>query len=296
MGKVIVTNGGNSKHLAQRIAKRLRAKYSPLTISSFPDRDLYLRFNINLKDKTLILVQSFQPHPDMSLFDVLFAAETAKDLGARRVILVAPYLAYLRQDKRFREGECVSSQVMAKLLNSAVDGIIIVDPHLHRYHSLEEIFNVPARKVTANPLIAEYIKKNYQNEIIIGPDSESYQWAEEIAQHLNVQATVMCKQRFGSRKVKVKMVKPVSLKNKDVIIVDDIVSTGHTVMEAAEQARKKGAKTISLICVHGLFVEGAVDKLAEAGVTKIVSTNTVEHPTNQIDVTYLLAEELSKIL
>lgn len=289
---MIVTSLGNSANLAKKIARKLKAKFSPTTIAAFPDGDLYLRFNTNLKGKKLVIVQSFQPHSDMSLFDIIFAAETAKDLGAKKVILVAPYLAYMRQDKRFNPGECISSKIMAKLLNNSIDKIITIDPHIHRYKSLKDIFTIPAKKLTANSLIADYIRKHFKNEIIIGPDWESYQWAEEIAKQIKVDATVLKKRRYTARKVKVKMIKPVPIKGKNVVIVDDIISTGHTVAEAVKQAKKMGAKNVAAICVHGLFVENAMKKLKKAGVSKIISTNTIEHKTNKIDVSGLLIEGL----
>lgn len=292
--QTIITTCGNSQNLAKTIARKLKAKYSPPTISQFPDGDIYLKFNTDLKNKKLIIVQSFQPHPDMSLFDVIFAAETAKDLGAKKVILVAPYLSFMRQDKRFHPGEAVSAKIMAKLLNNSVDKIITVDPHLHRIPKLRKIFKIKNKALTANPLIADYIKKHFKNEVIIGPDRESYQWAEHIAKKIGVLAAVLRKTRFTSRKVKVKMVKPISIKNKNVVIVDDIISTGHTVVEAARQAKKLGAKTVSAICVHGLFVENAIPKLKKAGVSKIISTNTIEHKTNKIDISPLLVDELRK--
>lgn len=294
MKNTIITTCGNSQKIAESIARKLKAKYSPLNISQFPDGDIYLKFNTDLKNKQLVIVQSFQPHSDMSLFDIIFAAETAKDLGAKKVILVAPYLSYMRQDKRFNPGEAVSSKIMAKLLNNSVDKIITIDPHLHRIPKLSKIFKIKNKTLTANPLIADYIKKHFKNEVVIGPDWESYQWAERIAKKIGVLATVLRKTRFSSRKVKVKMIKPIEIRNKNVVIVDDIISTGHTVAEAAKQAKKKGAKTVSAICVHGLFVENAVNKLKKAGVTKIISTNTIEHKTNKIDVSPLLIEELRK--
>ena len=289
---MIITSLSNSKSIAKSLARKLKCKYSGTTISSFPDGDLYLKFNTNLKKKKLVIVQSFQPHSDMSLFDIVFAAETAKSLGAKKVILVAPYLAYMRQDKRFNSGECISSRVMAKMLNNSIDKLITIDPHIHRYKSLKDIFTISAKKLTANPLIAEYIQKKFKNEVIIGPDWESYQWAESIAKH--VQATVLKKTRFSSRHVEVKMIKPVPIKGKNVIIVDDIISTGHTVAEAAKKARKMGAKSVSAIGVHGLFVENGMEKLKKAGVNKIITTNCIEHKTNKIDVTPLLFNELKR--
>jgi len=290
---MIITSCGNSINIAKKLASKLKAKFSPLTIGAFPDGDLYLKFNTELKGQTLVIVQSFQPHPDQSLFDVIFAAETAKDLGAKKIILVAPYLAYMRQDKRFNPGECISSQVMAKLLNKSVDRLITVDPHLHRYRSMQEIFTIPTVKLTSNPLIGEYIRKHFSKEVIVGPDWESYQWAEDIAKHIRVHATVLKKTRFSSRHVEVKMIHPIEIKGKDVVIVDDIISTGHTIAEAAKSARKLGARNITAIGVHGLLVEDAVEKLKKQNI-RVITTNCIEHPTNKIDITPILVEALNK--
>jgi ribose-phosphate pyrophosphokinase len=291
---MIITSCGNSIPLAKTIAKKLKCKFSPLTIGAFPDGDLYLRFNTPVKGKKVVIVQSFQPHPDMSLFDIVFAAETAKDLGAKKVILVAPYLAYMRQDKRFNAGECVSSKIMAKMLNNSVDKLLTIDPHVHRYKSLKDIFTIPAKYLTSNPLIADYVYKHFKNEVIIGPDSESYQWAEKIAKQIHVHATVLKKERLSSRHVEVKMVKPIEIKGKNVVIVDDIISTGNTMIKAAKAAMKLGARSVSAIGVHGLFVENGYEKMRKAGFKKIVTANTIKHKTNGIDVSSLLVEELKR--
>ena len=285
---MIVTSCGNSVNLAKRLARKLKATYSPLTIKNFPDGELYLRFHIPLKKRTLYIVQSFQPKPDMSLFDILFAAETARDLGAKKIILVAPYLSFMRQDKRFHSGEAINSKIMANLLNNCIDKIITVDPHLHRYNSLKDIFTISTKKLTANSLIAKYIQKKIKNPVIIGPDWESYQWAAAIAKTLKCPVTVLEKKRFSARHVDVKMTTEIDLKGKNVVIVDDIISTGHTIAEAAKKARKLKAKTITAIAVHGLFAEKAIEKIKKAGVTKIITTNTIAHPTNKLDILELL--------
>ncbi|HLD00498.1 MAG TPA: ribose-phosphate diphosphokinase [Candidatus Nanoarchaeia archaeon] len=291
---MIISSCGNSQDLAQSLARKLRAKYSPLTIGSFPDGEIYLKFKTSLKLKKVVLVQSFQPRPDMSLFDIIFAAETARDLGAKKIILVAPYLAYMRQDKRFNSGEAITSKIMAKLLNNSIDKIITIDPHLHRYKRLDNLFKIPAVKLTANNLIADYIKKKIKNPVIVGPDWESYQWAEVIARDIGAEATILSKTRFSSRKVKVKIVNSIPLKNRNVVIVDDIISTGHTIAEAAKKIKLRRANSITAIGVHGLLVEEAVTKLKLAGVDKIVTTNCIKHNTNEIDVNNLLVEELRK--
>lgn len=291
---MIITSCGNSVPIARKLATQLKATFSPLTISSFPDGDLYLKFNTPVKGKKIVIVHSFQPNADKSLFNVIFAAETAKDLGAKKVILVAPYLAYMRQDKRFHPGEAISSRIMAKHLNACVDKIITIDPHLHRYKSLKDIFTISAVKLTANQLIGQYIKKHIQDPVIIGPDWESYQWAEVIAKEVGCEHTVLEKTRFSSRHVQSKMTKPVLLKGKNVIIVDDIISTGHTMIEALRKAKREKAHSVIGIGVHGLFVENGYPKMKKAGFKQILTTNCIEHTTNQIDITSLLVEELKK--
>ncbi len=293
---MIITTCGNSIPIAKALARKLHALYSPVTISQFPDGDIYLKYNTAVKGKKVVIVHSFQPHSNQSLLNLIVAAETARDLGAQKIILVAPYLAYMRQDTRFHPGEAISSRIMAKHLNLCIDKIITIDPHLHRYKSLRDIFTIPAVKLTANTLIADYIKTHVKNEVIIGPDGESFQWADDIARHIHVQATVLKKTRYSSRHVQVKMIKPISLRGKNVVIVDDIISTGHTIAEAAKQARAMGAKSITAIGVHGLLVEKAMAKLRRAGVNKIITTNCIQHPTNRIDITPLLAKELKKEL
>ena len=227
------------------------------------------------------------------MLNILFAAETAKDLGAKKVILAAPYLAFLRQDKMFNPGEAVTSKIMAKLLNHSIDKIITIDPHLHRYKSLNEIFSIPARRLTANGLIAEYIKSNFKHPVIIGPDKESCQWARKIAEEIKAEYTVFEKTRLSSTEVKEKMIKKIIFKDKPAIIVDDMISTGNTIIEAAQKAKSYGAKSITAIAVHGLFVKG-IAKLKKAGINKIVTTNTIENKAGKIDVCGLLVEELEK--
>ena len=291
---MIITNCSNSEKLAKSVARKLKASYSKLTISSFPDGDLYLKFNTSLKGKKLVIVQSFHPDSSRSLIEVIFAAQTAKDLGAKKVILVAPYLAYMRQDKRFNSGEAISSRIMAKLLNSSIDKIITVDPHLHRYRSLKDIFTISTKKLTANGVIARCVHKNFHDAVIIGPDWESYQWAEDIAKKIHVPVTVLRKQRYSSHKVRVKLVDKINLKGKDVVIVDDIISTGHTIAEAAKKAKKLGAKNVYAICVHGLYVDNALRTMISAGVKRVISTNTITHPTNGIDISSEIVAALGK--
>ena len=230
----------------------------------------------------------------MSLFDVIWAAETAKDLGAKKVILVAPYLAYMRQDKRFNDGEAISSKIMAKLLNNSIDKIITIDPHIHRYKSLKDIFTISAKNLSANSAMGHYVKKKIKDPVIIGPDWESYQWAEVVAKIVGSEVSCFEKKRFSSTHVEEKMIKKVTIKNKNVVIVDDIISTGHTIAEAAKKVKKMGAKSVTAIGVHGLFVKNAIERMKKAGVSEVITTNCINHKTNKIDISPLIYEELKK--
>jgi len=292
---MIITTLNNSESLAKAIAKELKVKYTSTTVKTFPDGDLYLKFNDDLKHETLVIVESFQPDSKSALFNTVFAARTAKDIGAKKVILVTPYLAYMRQDIRFNDGECISSKIMAELLNTSVDKIITIDPHIHRYKALSDIFTIPAINLTANDAIADFIKEKYENVAIIGPDWESYQWADKISAAVGVEDTVLEKDRHDFRNVDVEVKKQIAIKGKTVVIVDDIISTGNTMIKASQKAKKMGAKKIIAIGVHGLFVENAITKM-KPYFNEIISCNTIIHKTNKIDMTNILISEIKKDL
>lgn len=290
MAKKIVFGGTNSQDLAKRVARKIKAPYAALIVKHFPDGETYLRLPKDVKGKEVILIESMHPNPDLIMIETIFAARTAKELGAKKVTIVAPYLAYMRQDKRFHPRECKSNSIMAALMTCG-DKIFTIDPHLHRINSLSEIFTIPAKRLSANDAIAKYIKKNIKNEVIVGPDSESYQWARAIADKINVHATVLKKKRYTSRVVRIKVKPGIGFKGKNVVIVDDIISTGHTMIEPIKQIKKMGAKKIYCIGVHGLFVEGALNKLKKLGVT-VLTTNTIVNPVSKIDMSETIVKAL----
>ena len=299
---MIVFPMSNSTELGKSIARKATTKGSPvgkaklgkLNSELFPDGEFHIRFMNEVRGKKVVLVQSLHPNPNDSLLELYFAGKTAMDLGASKVIGVVPYLAYMRQDKRFKSGECVSNHYMAHLLNTGLDKLITVDPHLHRVHDLGELFHIEKRKITANEAIADYISRKFseKNTVIIGPDSESSQWAEMIADEIGFESSIFLKKRFGSRKVKVKVVKELDWHGKNVVIIDDIISSGHTMIEAVKTIRKKKAKSVHCICIHGIFAENAFKKIRIAGAKSIISCNTITHKSNKIDLSELIAKEL----
>lgn len=292
---VIVTSLSNSEKIAKNIAKGIESDYMKTEVSCFPDGDLYLKFKGDVKGKKVIICESFQPNSTQAMMNIVFAAQAAKQQGAKKVVVCAPYLAFMRQDKMFNPGECVSAPIMAKLLNENVDKLLTVDPHLHRILKMKDVFSIPAKNLTANSVIGAFVAKRYKTSLkklmIMGPDWESYQWADEIARIVGVPDTVLHKDRHSARNVDVKLTEEVDLVGKTIVIVDDIISTGNTMIKACIKSKKLGAKKVIAIGVHGLYVENALKKM-EKHFDEIFSVNTINHSTNKIDVSPVFIDEL----
>ena len=284
----------NSEALGKSVAEKLGAEEGLIESKRFPDGEFYLRFRTGVKGKEIVLVQSLYPEPNEAIIELVFAAKTAKELGAKKVTGIVPYLAYMRQDGRFNEGECVSNRLMAWLLNSSLDSIMTVDPHLHRVRHLAELFHIERKRLSANNDIARFIKKNFsrKDSVIVGPDIESSQWAKKIADSMGFESAIFLKKRFSSRKVKIHVTKELEWRKKNVVIVDDIVSSGHTMIEAVKEIRKRKPKSVHCICVHAIFAENAFEKLKKAGAKTISSCNTIEHKSNRIDLSGMIAKEI----
>lgn len=284
----------HGKHLAKKIAKHLKKPYSELYTKKFPDGETYLKFNVNLKNKVVILIQSFYGNVNDCLIETFFAAKTARDLGAKKIILVAPYFPYLRQDKEFRTGECVSIKSVADYIDSCIDEIFIIDPHLHRKNTLNDIFKIKSYKLSANRLIANYIITNLKNPILIGPDFESYKWAKESANFIGSESIILEKRRCSPRKVKISHDENLEIiKNRTVVIVDDIISTGNTLLETIKLLKKYAPKSITCIGVHGIFTENALKKIQKTRV-KVVSCNSIPTKVSKIDLSVMITDELKK--
>ncbi len=284
----------NSAELGKKVARHAKAEVGGLKMDTFPDGELYLRFLDDVAGKEVVLVQSMHPQPNDALLSVIFASRTAKDLGAIKVTAVIPYLGYMRQDNRFHPGECVSNRIMAWVLSQSLDKIITVDPHLHRVKNLQDLFHIGHKKLSANSQIAYYIKKKFpaKDSVIAGPDIESSQWAKAIADSIDFESVVFLKERFGPRHVKINVTKELKWKGKNVIIVDDIISSGHTMIEAVREIRKRKPGAVHVICVHAIFAENAYAKILKAGAKSVVSTDAISHKSNAIDLSAMIAKEL----
>lgn len=283
------------EQLGQDLRKHSSWEEGEAECRRFPDGEVYVRWKTPVKNKRVILLASLD-HPDDKILPLLFLSSAAKDLGASRVDLVAPYLAYLRQDIRFQEGEGITSRYFASILSRHFDGLVTVDPHLHRYHSLNEIYSIPSRVVSAAPAIAQWVAGHVKNPFFIGPDSESAQWVAEIATRLGAPYSVLKKQRLGDRKVEITLPELEGIQGRQPILIDDIISTAVTLIETVYQLKNKGFPPPLCIGVHGIFAGEAFAELGKAGVASIVTCNTIPHPSNQIDLSQILSGPLLDIL
>ena len=234
--------------------------------------------------------------PDGKILPVLFAAAAARDLGAARVGLVAPYLAYMRQDRRFNPGEAVTAADFAKILSARIDWLVTVDPHLHRHAGLSELYTVPAVAVRAAPLIADRIAREVERPLLVGPDSESAQWVAAVARDAGAPHLVLRKIRRGDREVEISVPDVEGWRDRTPVLVGDIVSTARTMIETVRQFRRAGMPAPVCVAVHGIFAGNAYRELLAAGAARVVTCNTVPHASNAIDVTGLLADGVRAVL
>jgi ribose-phosphate pyrophosphokinase len=279
---------------AANLARALQAQASALALHRFPDGESLVRLDTDVAGRDVVMVASFC-RPDEKTLPLLFAADAARELGASRVLLAAPYLAYLRQDKRFHPGEAVTSRSFAALLSAAFDGVVTVDPHLHRYHALSEIYRVPARAVQAAPSIATWIRRHVDRPLLIGPDSESSQWVAEVARGADAPFIVLEKTRHGDRDVEVSLPDASRWLDRQPVLLDDIISSARTMIEAVGSVRRVGLGAPWCIGVHALFATGAYEELLAAGPRGVVTCDTVPHVSNAIGVAQPVATALAEL-
>lgn len=280
--------------MARRLSAVLDADYGQLEIRRFPDEELYLRYQNDVTGRSLVLVCTLD-RPDEKLIMLYLASAIARELGAAVVGLVAPYLAYMRQDARFHPGEGISSMHVAHLLSGSVDWIVTVDPHLHRFPSLSSVYSVPAEVAHAAPAISAWIRENVASPVVIGPDRESEQWAAEVAGQAGCQFMVLEKIRRGDRDVEVSVPNVSLLKHRTPVLVDDIASTARTMIAAVRHLHILHAQPPVCIAVHPVFAGDAYFSLLAAGATRVVSCNTIVHESNGIDVAGLIAARLEHL-
>ncbi|WP_024889076.1 ribose-phosphate pyrophosphokinase [Luteimonas huabeiensis] len=293
MPRLILPMPGNEA-FAARLAAALDAQVGRVETRRFPDGESYVRLHGDPAGRAVDLVCTLA-RPDPQFLPLVFAADAARELGAAQVNLIAPYLAYMRQDSRFRPGECITSRSFARLLSSTFDRLLTVDPHLHRHPALSAIYAMPTATLQAAPLLAGWIAANVDAPLIVGPDEESEQWAGAIARGIGAPHAVLRKTRHGDRAVEIDVPDLSRHRGRTAVLVDDIASSGRTLAVAARKLSEQGFARPECVVVHALFADEAFAELAPL-FARISSTDAVPHPSNRIALAPLLADALQRDL
>jgi ribose-phosphate pyrophosphokinase len=279
---------------ARRLAALLGLPLQEIALHRFPDGEMCV--TVGRAAATTIIYASLD-QPNDKLIAILFAAEALRRAGATRLVLLAPYLCYMRQDAAFHEGEAISQRAVGRLIAATVDRVITVDAHLHRTAEIAAVFpGIEAENLSAMPAIAGALRTAGIDPatIVVGPDAESRPWVSDLAGRLGLADTVAQKIRRGDRSVEIGFADPTLLNGRPVLLVDDIVSSGGTLMTCAKALKAAGATTIDAVITHALFPPEMAAAFANAGIGSIRSTSSVPHPTNAIPLDDILATSLRR--
>ncbi|NOY66954.1 MAG: ribose-phosphate diphosphokinase [Gammaproteobacteria bacterium] len=261
-----------------------------IDVHRFPDGESKITLPILSTDAVAIYLSLDQPNS--KLVELMLVCATLQESHHKPIILIAPYLGYMRQDIAFEIGEAVSQKIIGQFLANYITDIITVDPHLHRTHELVQA--VPCKQainVSSADLQARFLEKHHSDSILVGPDSESEQWVKQIAQLTGLDYLIASKQRSGDHDVIITL-PDADLTDRDIILVDDIASTGQTLARCAMQLSSQSVKSINALITHALFDKPAEQSMHQAGIQSIWSADSIKHPTNVISLAPLLADTL----
>jgi ribose-phosphate pyrophosphokinase len=272
-----IIGGTTSKTIAEDISKSLSIQLVDTIIKRFPDGELYVRILDNIDNENILLIQN--TYPDLNIIELFLLQDAIKQLGANKIITIIPYYGYARQDKIFEKGEVISAKSLAKIISINTDEIITIDPH--KEHILD-FFSIPASSISAiNDLSNYFMDKNL--DLIIAPDKGAIDRVEKAANILDCDYDYMEKTRIDGYKIKIKP-KNFEVKNKNIAIIDDIISTGGTMAKSIKELKKQNAKKVYVACTHGLFAGEAINKLKSAKCDEIISTDTIYNQFSKVKI------------
>lgn len=297
---MLIVGGSNSQVLSHELSKELGVKEILLDYKKFPDGETYVRIPAEVNSETVAVVQSMAHNPDEYLMEYFLLVRTLRDLGAKKIVGVIPYFAYARQDARFRPGEAISLHIVRDLLEQVgTDMLITFDLHLHREGNLDELFNIPVVNLTAMEALAGYIVTHfkYETPIVIAPDEEAEKWAKVAAKALGGASFDVLAKKRDVRTGEIEIApKNLTVEGKDVLIVDDIISTGGTMATAVKMTKVQGAKRIVAACTHPLLIGGAYTNILRAGADALIGTNSIESPVSVVSIAPIIAKAISDSL
>ena len=293
----MIIGGSSSQDLAAHVARELNEELCYVETKKFPDGERYLRINGEISDEVTVIQSTGYPQ-DENLMELLFIISNLKDLGAKKVKVVVPYMGYARQEKRFNPGETVSAKIVCDLIQAAGADECVLN-----------FFDIPARNISAMPAIAEYLdkkffKKETAKPLIIAPDKGAYGFAQEISEIIGCDCTYLTKVRLGPDKVETKIVdvrcdsesentvNVDNVKGMHAIIIDDIIATGGTIVNAINILKQYGAESVDVCCVHPILTNNGATRIYAAGANKIIGTNTLSSDTSRVSIAKAIADAL----
>jgi len=272
-----IVGGSTSRKLAGELSQSIGGSISEVEVSRFPDDECYVRIHDRLEGENVVVVQT--AWPDTSIVELMLLLDAVRDLNPSSVTTVVPYFGYARQDKRFNEGEPISARALARMIQSQSDKFITVD--VHAPSVIDWFDRIPAQNVSAHAEIGKFLKRSGV-EMVLSPDEGRWENAKRVAKVVECEADFLVKERVNGETVRMAP-KSLDSAGRKVAIVDDIISTGGTIVKASEQLRKQGAARIIAVCTHGVFASNAIPRL-KAACDEVHSTDTIENPTTAITV------------
>ena len=286
---MIIFAGSESISLTGKVAKKINVELGRIEIKRFPDNEFYVRVLSNIKGKNCVVIQSTPRHDN--LIELFIILDALQDFEAKNTSVILPYLTYARQDKRFKNGEALSAKTILKILDSFSDLIVTINCHFFDKEGEFEYHGIKIRNLDAFPDLARYFGARLSNPVVIAPDKGSEKYAEKAAEILKCDFDYLSKKRISGTEVQID-IKKLDVKGKDVLILDDIISTGGTILEAAKIVRKQGARSVNVGCVHGIFSKGL--KMFDGVVDELVCTDTIPKKVSKVSVSRLLADAIKK--
>lgn len=302
----MIIGGSSSQDLAAHVARELGEELCYVEIRKFPDGERYLRITEDVAEEVTVIQSTGYPQ-DENLMELLFMISNLKDLGAKKVRVVVPYMGYARQEKRFNPGETISAKIVCQLIQAAgADEFITFNIH---EECVLNFFDIPARNISAMPALAEYLNKKFFKKenakpLIIAPDKGAYGFAQEISEIIGCDCTYLTKVRLGPDKVETKIVdvrcdsesdntvNVDSVKGMHAIIVDDIIATGGTIVNAINILKQYGAESVDVCCVHPILTNNGATRIYAAGANKIIGTNSLSSDTSRVSLAKSIADAL----
>ena len=291
LSKLSVIAGKSSEDVARKLSRKIKANFVKTQVRIFADGESKITLTGKISKQKSIVVQSIYPPVDSNLIQALSLISKAKEISSE-VIAVIPYMGYARQDREFLPGEIVTMKVLGKLFKGAgASKIIAVD--IHSMIGFKH-FSIKTKNVSAIPELVRYFKKlSLKNPLVVSPDQGGKERAKEFAKELGSEFIALEKKRdrkTGKVKIKTKNLDEVT--NRDLILVDDMISTGGSIVKATQFLKKQKCKKVYVACTHALLMNDAEKRIKKAGVTKIISANTIPGKTSIVDISNTIAKAI----